>query len=328
MKLTQEYSGCRRAEATALPSGPVHFSPPQFQRSADPSPAPTAELRHFDAEILMKRAENWAAGKAILLDRQPRTGMTRFAHCLNRHTIALHLEGANTSTTLRYEGGTRNVSGSTIGQIMLIPAGHRLEGAADYPSRIRHVLLLLDRDILDGEDDNAFPLNAGELPYRHDLKDGAVASQMRALQGELDRPGPLSRLLVESLCYEITIRTLRLCSRQSTSRCTGGLAPWRLRLVKDYIQAHLSDSITLSDLAGVAGVSRSHFSRAFLASTGIGAHRYIVRQRVEQAKKLLAGGKMSIAEIALAAGFGNQSHLTTRFRREVGTTPARFRNLV
>ena len=298
------------------------------QQTAAAGPSAATEVRLFDAAVLAKRSEGWAGGKAVLVDRQPHAARTEFAHCLNRHTIALHVEGANTSGTFRYDGGRQDTMGSTIGQVMFIPARHHLEGFADYPSKVRHLLLTLDPQMLDGEDDAAADFGARDLPYQPNLNDSLITGQMRVLQGELDRPGPLSRLFVESLCCEIAVRSLRICGGDAPTRSSGGLAPRRLRLVKEYIEANLANTITLSDLAAIANVSRSHFSRAFRASTDIGAHRYIIRKRIEQAKQLLAGGTMPIAEVALAAGFGNQSHLTTHFRREVGITPARFRNLV
>jgi AraC family transcriptional regulator len=296
-------------------------------RPTETNPLAVNELRIFDADVLVKRSEEWAGGRAVLVDRQPRGELTKFAHCLTRHTIALHVEGANTSATLKYDDGNQDVTGSTVGQVMFVPARRRLEGFADYPSKFRHLLLTLDPQMLDCECDNTVDFDTLDLPYRQNLNDGVIAGQMRVLQSELDQPGPLSRLFVESLCCEIAVRSLRICTRREPMRISSGLAPRRLRLVKNYIEANLSNNITLADLAAIADVSASHFSRAFRASTGIGAHRYIIRQRIEQAKRLLTESKMSIAEIALAAGFGNQSHLTTHFRREVGTTPARFRNL-
>ena len=288
---------------------------------------PVGELRVFQADVLTKRSETWSDGKAVLLDRQPHRQITQFAHCVDRHTIAMHIEGANTSTMLRYNDGARNATGSTIGQIMFIPAGQRLEGCADYPAMVRHLILLLDSDFFEkGEEE---PRNADfAISYRQDLNDGKLASQMRLLQDELDHPGPMSRLLVESLCCEIAVRTLRLSAVQAPKRAIGGLAPRRVRMVREYVAANLGQNITLAQLASVAGVSRSHFSRAFRISVGVGAHRYLISQRLEWAKKLLTAGKMPIAEVALTVGFGNQSHLTTHFRREVGTTPARFRSTV
>jgi len=151
---------------------------------------------------------------------------------------------------------------------------------------------------------------------------------MRALQIELDNPGLMGRLYLESLSSEIAVRIVRAHAAVAgaPALARGGLAPRRLRMVQEYIEANLSDEITLADLAALAGVSSTHFCRAFHKSTGIASHQYMIRRRVERAKELLAKRELPIVEIALAVGFGNQSHMTTHFRRVVGTTPWRFRN--
>lgn len=69
--------------------------------------------------------------------------------------------------------------------------------------------------------------------------------------------------------------------------------------ISDYIQAHLDQSIKLTELAEVAGMSQYHFSRLFKQSMGITPHQYLLKQRVEQAQQLLKGTKLAIAEIAL-----------------------------
>jgi AraC family transcriptional regulator len=288
------------------------------------------EARTFDAEVLTKRTGVWAGGKGVLLDRQTRGKRTHFRHRLRRHTVALHLEGANTRATLRYDGGTSVATGSTLGQVMLIPADHQLDGWSDYPVKIRHMLLLLDPDMIGAGAQEDGRLDRLELSYRVDLADGVVANRMRALQVEFDNPGLMGRLYVESLSNEIVIRVVRaqVGSTGSSALARGGLAPRRLRMVQDYIEVNLADEITLADLASIAGVSTTHFCRAFHKSTGIASHQYMIRRRVERAKELLAEGNLPIAQIALAVGFGNQSHMTTHFRRVVGTTPRRFRNEV
>lgn len=285
------------------------------------------ETRFFDADVLTKRTGTWTGGKGVLLDRQTRGERTHFKHCLRRHTLALHLEGANTRTDVRYDGGAPVATASTLGQVMLIPAEHPLEGWSDYPARIRHMLLLLHPETIEagvrenGQDGRL------TLSYRLDLADGVIAERMRALQVEFDNPGLMGRLYVESLSNEIAVRLVRAqASTGSTALARGGLAPRRLRLVRDYIETNLAEEITLADLAAIAGVSSTHFCRAFHRSTGVASHQYVIRRRVERAKTLLAEGDLPIAQIALAVGFGNQSHLTTHFRRVVGTTPRRFRD--
>jgi AraC-like DNA-binding protein len=105
----------------------------------------------------------------------------------------------------------------------------------------------------------------------------------------------------------------------------GGLPSAALRRVHDYIDAHLSDSIELVELAAIAGLSIFHFARQFKHSAGVTPHHYLVSRRVERAKELLAGANLSLSEIAFASGFADQSHLTRHFRQIVGMTPGQFR---
>jgi AraC family transcriptional regulator len=284
------------------------------------------ELRRFGAAVVLKRTGSWAGGKAVLLDRQPNSERTDFRHRLAAHAVVLHLEGANARTVFRYDGGSQTAGGSTLGRVTFIPGSHEFEGWSDYPTRIRHIVLLLDPKMIDAEVSDAGGGEAPELPFYFDLNDGVIASRMRALQVELDNPGPLGRLCIDSLSCEIAIRLVRHHTARPEQQHRGGLSPRRLRLVKDYIEANLPNDVTLSDMAAIAGVSAAHFCRAFHKSAGVSSHQYIVRRRIELAKGLLADSKMPIAEVALAAGFGNQSHLTKHFRCMVGTTPRRFRN--
>ena len=100
---------------------------------------------------------------------------------------------------------------------------------------------------------------------------------------------------------------------------------WRLKKVQDHVQAHLASPISLADLAGVAGLSRSYFAAQFRAATGCRPHEYVLEQRVERAKAMLAESGTPIIEVALAVGFQTQAHFSTVFKRLAGMTPARWR---
>ena len=189
----------------------------------------------------------------------------------------------------------------------------------------QHIVVLLDPSLVAAESRDSNDGRAFELPFRSDLDDGIIASRLRALQAELENPGLLGRLYIDSLSCEIATRLIRVHAAGPARRHHGGLSPRRLRQVKDYIAENLADDITLSDIASVAGVSSGHFCRAFRRSTGVRSHFYIVRQRIERAKSLLTANDMPLAQIAVACGFGDQSHFTACFRRAVGTTPGRFR---
>jgi transcriptional regulator of acetoin/glycerol metabolism/AraC-like DNA-binding protein len=105
----------------------------------------------------------------------------------------------------------------------------------------------------------------------------------------------------------------------------GGLPPGAVRRVREYVEIHLSESIDLAALAGIAGLSLYHFARAFKQSAGVTPHHYLVQRRVERAQELLARTELSLTEIALATGFSDQSHFARHFRQLLGMTPGQFR---
>jgi AraC-like DNA-binding protein len=106
---------------------------------------------------------------------------------------------------------------------------------------------------------------------------------------------------------------------------SNGLSHERLKRLRDFIETHLDDRLTLTDLAGVACLSPYHFSRSFKQAVGVGPQRYVMQRRLERAKTLMRRTKQPLALIAQEAGFTDQSHLTSIFRRETGTTPGRYR---
>jgi len=144
---------------------------------------------------------------------------------------------------------------------------------------------------------------------------------------ELNQGGAGGRLYVEGLAAMLTVHLLRAygASERSPIPHRGGLAPRQMRRVLDYIDAHLTDELGLVELAATAGLSPHHFGEAFKTSIGTSPHRYVIEKRVQHALELLREKDRSIGEIAHAAGFSSQSHLTANFRRVTGLTPGRFR---
>jgi AraC-like DNA-binding protein len=105
----------------------------------------------------------------------------------------------------------------------------------------------------------------------------------------------------------------------------GGLPPRVLRRVREYIAAHLQQTISIQMLADVAGLSMFHFARTFKQSEGVTPHRFLLQSRLRRVQELLANTELPLSEIAIAAGFSDQSHCARRFREFVGMTPRRFR---
>ena len=106
----------------------------------------------------------------------------------------------------------------------------------------------------------------------------------------------------------------------------GGLAPARSNRICEYIDSHLQENIALEVLADIAQLSVHHFARAFRQSLGIPPHHYIVQRRVEHAQQLLRDTDLPLSEIAIEAGFTDQSHLARHFRTITGVSPGLARH--
>lgn len=104
-----------------------------------------------------------------------------------------------------------------------------------------------------------------------------------------------------------------------------GLTSQRLDVVLGVIDSDLAGANDLAALAALAGLSPAHFARQFKAATGLPPHRYLIHRRVARACDLLAGGDASIAQVALAVGFFDQSHLDRHVKRLLGVSPRDLR---
>ena len=105
----------------------------------------------------------------------------------------------------------------------------------------------------------------------------------------------------------------------------GGLAPWQARRAHERLESDLGGTLSLQQIAAEFDLSVSHFSRAFRISTGLPPHQWLLRQRVEAAKQLMTVRDLPLSEIAISAGFANQSHFTRVFSALVGVSPGVWR---
>ena len=108
-------------------------------------------------------------------------------------------------------------------------------------------------------------------------------------------------------------------------RTIAGLAPWQQRAAKKLLCENVADPLDITDIAEKIGVSRGHFIGAFAQSTGATPHQWLIDQRLRWARKLMLSTELSLAEIALACGFYDQSHFNRTFARSLGTSPGRWR---
>jgi AraC family transcriptional regulator len=165
---------------------------------------------------------------------------------------------------------------------------------------------------------------ASRFEYLGGLQDPLLSQIVTAL-GEESEGGFADRILIESLGTALCIRIARRFVGRLPLPTSKGLSAERLRRVRDYVEAHLDDDLSLTVLADIACLSPYHFSRSFKEATGVGPQRYVIQRRIERAKALMRRTNQPLALIAQDAGFADQSHLTSTFRHEIGVTPGQFR---
>jgi AraC family transcriptional regulator len=149
-----------------------------------------------------------------------------------------------------------------------------------------------------------------------------AATLLQAMVQDLQDGSPAGALVGDSL---IAALVAHLWGGAAPRLAPGGLPPAACKRVLSHIEERLDAPVSLAELAELARMSVRHFCRAFRASMGCSPHQYLLRQRVERAKRLIAARRMPLCDVAQAAGFADQSQLTRTFRKHVGITPAGYR---
>jgi AraC family transcriptional regulator len=166
-----------------------------------------------------------------------------------------------------------------------------------------------------------------EIVPRHVVTDDRLTHLLFALDAERARGYSAGKLFVD--CIETALANILITSFNTFAPRSvpgkGGMAPRVLRRVIEFMHANMDKQIGLKDLAGCVGLSLSHFSFQFRASTNQSPHQYMLRLRVERSKELLTDSRLSVLDVGLEVGFRNQQHFATVFRNSVGVSPSVYR---
>jgi len=157
------------------------------------------------------------------------------------------------------------------------------------------------------------------------------------------RAEPGSKLYAESLANILAVHLLRhyavcadgqnlqACSMSDSAETehteTPATQPRAVAQALQFIHANYTSDLSLNEIAKAVNLSPFHVARLFKQSVGVSPHQYLIQLRVNSARSLLSAGsgEHSLAELASAVGFADQSHLTRHFKRIVGVTPRQFR---
>jgi AraC family transcriptional regulator len=164
------------------------------------------------------------------------------------------------------------------------------------------------------------------LTNRWNFEDRQLQSLVAELRREMDSGWEIGSLYQDHLAMALSLALIHRYSKEMTISpiAKGGMSTGRLRRVLDYIDSNSQREITLNDLAVVADISRFHFARQFRLRMGITPYRYVMEQRLENAKALLRRHPRALGEIARKTGFTNSAHFSRAFRRYVGVSPSEW----
>ncbi len=247
-----------------------------------------------------------------------------FDAVMPRHGIAVAF-APHDRVTWSVDGGDRRTTALTPGSVFLYASRQFVWHHREKPSDWVHVTLapeFLNKIATENE------LSADlQLEHRIIFLDPTILHIAQLLKTEVISGGMAGKLFVESLRNVLAIHLLRHYGQalKSVPLNEKRLSPLQIQQVKDHIEEHLAEDLSLAELGAIIPMSEFYFARLFKATTGEAPYRYITQRRIERAKVLLSVTKLSVAEVAYRVGFANQSHFTSQFRKLVGATPKQYR---
>jgi AraC family transcriptional regulator len=293
--------------------------------------APVASLADTHGLVTRPGTRIWASSEglgwrsvfATAQREQPFRGHFR---AVDDHLIVVHLTGPVRVT--RSLCGDEESATILPGGAFIMPGG--IEFGVELGAALESVHFYLRRGLVD---EIADELSDGgrriELIPRLGKSDPLLEQIGLAFREQLHDGSVSTALYVDHLARAAAARLVSAHSTASLKRPPGarraGLSEQQLRRAVDFMEANLDRDSSIAELAAAAGLSPVYFARQFKVATGMAPHQYLLRLRVERAKRLLSTGDLPIAAIALDCGFCHQEHLTRVFHRLCGTTPAAYR---
>ena len=159
------------------------------------------------------------------------------------------------------------------------------------------------------------------------VMDPVVGELTRLLLPAFDNPDRVSQLFADHISLALGAHIAQTYGgmRSVAELSRGGLATWQEQRAKELMSANLQRDVSTAAIAAECSLSAGHFARAFRRSTGLSPHQWLLRRRIDEAHGLLRDRRLSLAEIARACGFADQSHFTKAYTRVRGITPGAWR---
>ena len=239
---------------------------------------------------------------------QPKLRMPRHTH--ESASFSLVLQGAYTE---RCERKSRFCKPSTI--VIHPPQESHSVDFEDTKSRILNIKINHQRYQQISEYSRV-------LNYPKSLLNSETIYLINRLYREFSRKDEVSSLAIEGLILEILAEISRKSSPEKNSLRK---SPQWIKEVADFLQSNFAESFTLEEIAKIADVHAVHLARVFREKYGCTIGEYVRKLRIEFACRQISNKDIPISEIALSAGFADQSHFARIFKSQLGMTPTEFR---
>lgn len=167
-----------------------------------------------------------------------------------------------------------------------------------------------------------------DLVCRPGTIDPMLSHLVATVEPLLENSGKASPLFVDQLGTTIGIHLIEHYGPSGSPRESvrhASLSRSQLAAACEMLASDAGGDVSIAAIARRCGLSRGYFIRGFKEATGKTPHQWALSQRVEQARGMLIGSDMSLADIALACGFADQSHFTRVFSRVTGLPPGGWR---
>jgi AraC-like DNA-binding protein len=210
-------------------------------------------------------------------------------------------------------------------RLYYLPAGAPFWTFADTPRFLRFLSVQFARGDLQAMREGGSALPASP---RLAFFDERLLALARMVEAECRADEPSDPLLGDSLALGLAALLANARAEPAVGAHRGGLTASQVRMVREYLESHLCGAVDLVELARVAGLSPSHFHRAFRVSMGAPPHRWLTGHRIRRAQELMLNPKKSLAEVAVETGFADQPHFTRTFSKAVGATPGAWRRTI
>lgn len=265
----------------------------------------------------------WDAAEDGIVSAPGTAGIERIEACFHGNAFDLHrhdtyaigvtLHGVQ---SFRYRGAAHH---SLPGQIIVLHPDELHDGGAGTEEGLHYRILYLEPSLL------LDCLGGAPLPFVEDavVSDPALRGTLLSALTPLDEE--LDELFVADFIAQLA---------QNLGRHAGEPAKpmektaWRAAaLARDYLEENVERAVRSDELEAVTGLDRYALSRHFRATYSTSPHRFLLMRRLQRARRMIEAGE-ALAEIAIAAGFSDQSHFNRHFKKAFGLTPGRWSALV